>query len=274
MFARIKQLLSITLLIGVTFACNSNTGVDETKPPKPEIPEMSTGKPDVSYFESTQSAQSLQSTDGFMMAHLQAQAAAAMFEGMRGLTGGFLEMASQSDPEFNGSEWEWSYSSSYMNTTMDIRLTASVDETADEVNWAMYLTASGTDGLNIDNFKFMEGTTSVDATSGSWQINMFEMNSSSSNPALLADWMIEDTGKSSSYKFYDSSTGDLTYEITYENTGSEHTLVYKSTSEGVQATIYWDADQDVGYVETPADGRICWNSSHATVPCSDVGLEP
>ncbi|MGM0588413.1 MAG: hypothetical protein ACQETE_08370 [Bacteroidota bacterium] len=268
---KIKSVFILILLLGLS-ACDSSTGVED-KPPQPTLPEINESRPHTDYFNSTTQAPETQALSGaYNQAGYIANLVDALFLGTGSFLNSLLESAQSTTPEYNGSEWVWTYSASEGGYSIEVKLTAAVDVDADEVTWAMYLTTSTLDGSSLDDFKFIDGTTTVEGKTGSLNVYNFA-TPDQSTPSLVSDWNIVSSDELTSNYTFNSDTGTGSEgSISYTRSAPENTLEFVD-AENTTFVIYWDEDTDVGYYETPTE-RVCWDSTHDTVPCGDVGLEP
>lgn len=251
-------------LMMVAVGCGDNsTGTEPGEPP--EIPEITAAQPDFSYFNDGQASKSkAQNGDAYGSAQSTALGAQIYFSfGQIGTS--YFNMAEGEEPDFDDGEWVWSYNMSYEGESMEFKLTADVNENANEVNWAYYITYTGGEEEFID-YKYMEGTTSIDGNSGSWQINEF-LDDGSSQPVMVYEWDIDsEDNLTASFSFPGS---DSVGTVDYVQDGTAHTLTMEDGSDTLE--VYWDTEADHGYWSNGSE-TLCWSSGKDDVACSDIGF--
>jgi hypothetical protein len=276
-----KSGLALILLVFGLYACDSSTGVKDT-PPQPEIPSLYKAQPELNSFTSSGSTEG--SFNDRSTTYDQAlniiELVQRLFFGSDnsdngpGLVFGFLEAATMTEPEYDGSQWVWDYSRSEGDYSVNITLTAQVDEEADQVDWLMKITTNIPNGNNLEDYTYLQGTSNIEGTEGDFDVFSL-LVTDSETPKLEAEWqLVSEDELSTSYTFnpvYFDIGGGESQTIEYERLTPEHTITFSSSSE-TYYEIYWDEDSGVGYLAFDGS-RICWDASKETVPCSDVGLE-
>jgi hypothetical protein len=271
MIAMITRLKVIVLLCALFFwGCGDNgTGVEVEEGEPPEIPELQAAQPDFSYFQGSQKAgrTQIQSQHSFGTAQSMALGTQYLFTvGQMGMA--FFEMAKNHTAEFEDGRWEWSYSASQEGETIEVRLTAEVNESSNEATWTMYISASGGE-QELDNFKFMEGTVSLDGTSGEWKVYDY-IEGSESQPVLTYDWSIDDEDNLMATFNFEGAGADFS-SLAYAQEGATHTLMLDEGS-GRGFEIYWDTENDHGYFWGESEElRLCWGSGKVDIECSEIG---
>ncbi len=250
-------------LMMVAVGCGDNsTGTEDVGEP-PEIPEITAAQPDFSYFSQSKEKSKLLDEHAFSNAQNTALTAQGLFAFGQFFT--FFGMAENEEPEFEDGQWVWTYSITSDGESLDFTLTANVNESAGEVNWAYFITYTGGD-VDYQDYKFMEGTTSLDGSSGDWQINDFDEGTT--DAVLSYEWDTGDDGDlTATFNFHDE---DSISSIVYVQDGTAHTLTMNSTTE---FEVYWDTSEDHGYWwDKDSNEKLCWTSDKSTIGCSDIGL--
>jgi hypothetical protein len=266
--------ISYILLIAVLFASlgiigcgdDSSTGPDPEE--APSIPEITAAQPDFSYFENASKAGNEMLTgDAFGSAQNTANSAEFLFSfGQLGTT--YFNMAENEEPEFEDGEWVWSYSASFESQTLEFKLTASVNESANEVDWAYFISSTGGE-QEFEEYRFMEGTTSLDGSSGNWQINDYPEESTTPEAVMSYEWDINDDDElTATFTFHNE---DDISTISYVEDGSTHTLTINGSNSDLE--LYWDTQADHGYWWDKDSGdQLCWDASKEDIACSDIGF--
>lgn len=261
-----KSILTVLLLAVVTWSCSDNgTGAEPENPP--EVPDIEAAQPDFSYFDSQAKVpDQIQAGEAFSNAQGTVLGASFMV-GIGQLGPIYLEMARDEEAEFEDGQWVWSYNATYEGQTVGFKLTSTVNEDANEVQWAYYMSSSGGE-TEIEEFKYMEGTTSLDGNTGNWKI--YEFGNSTSSEAMMAyEWNIDDDENlTASFEF---PSDDANTSLNYEQDGSQYTLSINGSDGSTE--VYWDIENDQGYWWNKVqDEKLCWSSGKANIACSDIGL--
>lgn len=262
----IVKITAVCLLLMGVVACSDNSAGPEVPDNPPEIPDMTAAQPDFSYFGSPQKDLSkLQDGHAYQVAQSMAFSAQAFFS-FSDFAYGFFSMAESEEPEFINGEWVWTYTSTAQGVSMEFRVTAMVNETAGEIDWAQYITVTGGE-QEFEDYKFMEGTTSIDGNSGDWQINDF-LETGTPEPVMTYEWNIDNADDmTASFEIHDEEGGTI---ISYDQEKPAHTLTLDGS--GSVFELFWDADADIGYWIDDSEGvKHCW-SAGAQIACNDVGL--
>lgn len=259
----------LVVMLGIIGCGDDSTGPDPGE--APEIPELTAAEPDFSYFENTEKEKvELLAGEAFNNAQSSAFTAQLFFGfGQVGTT--YFNMAENEDPSFEDGQWIWTYSASYEGQTVEFKLTANVNESANETNWAYYITVTGGE-QEYEDYKYMEGTTSLDGNSGSWQINEY-LADGTPDPVMTYEWNINaDNDLSATFNFHDS---DGIATISYEQDGTSHTLTMDATASnsGSNIEVYWDTDAEHGYwLDKGTNEQLCWSSDKSNISCSEIGF--
>lgn len=259
----------LVVMLGI-IGCSDSTGPDPGE--APDIPELTAAEPDFSYFEGTEKEKvGLLAGEAFNNAQSTALGAQAFFDfGQLGTS--YFNMAENEEPEFEDGQWVWRYSATYGGQTIEFKLTANVNESANEIKWAYFISATGGE-QDYENYKFMEGTTSLDGDSGSWQINEY-LADGSPDPVMTYEWEINDENNlSATFNFYQN--GGETATISYDQDGTSHTLTLDATASSTSSNIevYWDTAEDHGYWwNKDEEPKMCWSSDKSNISCSEIGL--
>lgn len=266
---KVSYLLVITLLFIGLSGCGDDSSTGPDRDEAPSVPEITAAQPDFSYFENTEkSGKELANGDAFGSAQSTATSAKFLFSfSQLGTT--YFEMAENEDPEFEDGEWVWVYSSAWEGQSVEFKLTANVNESANEVEWAYFISATGGE-VEYEDYRYMEGTTSLDGNSGSWQINDYPQGSTTPEAVMSYEWNINaDDDLTATFNFHDEE--DLS-TIGYVQDGSTHTLTIEGSSSN-NLEVYWDTEEDHGYWWDKDNGeKLCWNSSKDDIACSDIGF--
>lgn len=110
-------------------------------------------------------------------------------------------------------------------------------------------------GVSIDNYKFMAGTTSKDGMSGTWRINDFaDMNG---KPLLKTEWDNKsDTDRHSKTRTsYEAGAPEIV--INFDQNGPENTMVVNDMEfDSVTYNVYWNTGTMEGYLSDDS-GKKC-----------------
>lgn len=255
---KIRHLFACALVLSLV-ACGSNsTDSGGTTENPPETPNLETYQPDTDFFQ--QNPQKVaQATTGFQMAKT---IVTGTVDPLFMLPNIYLPFYTdvQGEGELNNGTWEWSYSYSYGGESIQIRRTAR--ETSSQYIWTVYISYSGGEGPDIDNYKFMEVAASKEGKTGSWYLYPF---GTESNEAVMAmDWDYSDEDNQVATYVFSDENGVENYDISYSNEAADFSIVIEGDGE----TIYidWNEDTNVGQVQ--ADGQtICWDGNFQDVSC-------
>jgi predicted small lipoprotein YifL len=168
-------------------------------------------------------------------------------------------------------KWQWSYSVNVLAATYKARLTGQL--LTDEVKWEMYISKEGVQPFA--EFKWFEGTTSLDGKSGQW---ILTQSQAEQVPMLQIDW--EKTG---------SEIGSVIY--TYIKTGEafkDSYIEYGKTTGDLDAFYnvhFWETnrakfvDVNIKWSTTLYNGRVksleyfqnenwhCWDGNGNDTDC-------
>lgn len=257
--------ISLLLMMGAISCGDNSTGTDPGEPP--EIPEITAAQPDFSYFNQAKEKSELLGEHAFENAQSSAVTAQGLFAFGQFYT--FFGMADGEKPDFEDGQWVWTYNISSEGETIEFKLTADINESANEVSWVYYFTYTGGEEEFVD-YKLMEGITSLDGSNGSWQINEYFGDESA---VMSYEWTTSDAvNLSATFNFHDQ---DTVSSIVYVQDGTAHTLTMKgySSNNGNDLEIYWDTDADHGYWwDKGSNEKLCWNSGKNNIACNDIGL--
>lgn len=261
-----KQLTAAFFLALIVWSCkDSGTGAELESPP--EIPDISVAQPDFSYFDSSDIIYD-QLTDGEAYTTAQGTVVGAGFMFVFGQLGtAYIEMARDHESEFKNGQWVWSYRASYDGETVEAKLVSTVNEDANEAQWAYYMSSSGGE-TGYQELKLMGGTTSLDGKRGTWA--MYGFDDSASHEAMMTyDWEVDsDENLKASFEF---PSEDASTSLVYVQDGSRYTLSINSMNGSVE--VYWDVENDRGYWwDKTENQKLCWSSGKTSVACGDIGL--
>ncbi len=262
-----KRVTTALFLALVVWSCkDSGTGAEPDSPPV--IPDITVAQPDFSYFESPAMMADQTMMEGEAYATAQGTVMGAGFMFAFGQLGtAYFEMARDQESEFKNGQWVWSYSAAYDGESMEVRLVATVDEDANEVQWAYYISSSGGD-VEYNELKLMGGTTSLDGKTGDWA--MYGFDDSAGQQAVMAyDWSVDsDENLKASFEF---PSDDANTSLIYMQDGSRYTLTINNINGTVE--VYWDVENDQGYWwDKTENEKLCWSSGKANIACGDIGL--
>ncbi len=170
--------------------------------------------------------------------------------------------ALEQDPtQVDDNTWLWQYSVSFMGHTYQVKLYGIVDNNT--VHWELY----------VNDFKWFEGSTDVDATSGTWVFYNLDsvatvqvdwtFNSSDSTGTSKFTIINPDNDGYGSYIYYGNTmTGDFNcFFNIYNNNDS-------STCE-----IRWSKETHAGAIKSPKilfdDNWHCWDENLNNCDCPD-----
>ncbi len=258
----LRSVIIILLVFGLT-AC-SDSGVDTDQGEPPAIPQIGqTLKVDVSYFNS--STQGLIQFDG----NTNYNAASIIVGANVGLLAfgeiytGFLGFAEGKDPTFSNGVWSWEYEYSANGQTATIKLTAKENTGEGTVTWTLYV--SGTE-LGFENYKFMEGTVTINGKSGSWSYFAFAPGGSS-EAVFTFDWAV--TAEDSKTLTVTFNTGDNEGTLSFTREGSVYELTLTPAGAKYTSVVHWNTDTMTGYYIDPEGVKNCWNNEFQDIPCGN-----
>ncbi|MDX1639789.1 MAG: hypothetical protein R3281_17650 [Balneolaceae bacterium] len=256
-------LLTFTLIL---LGCSDSATDTELSDP-PELPELQQYQPSFEYFsDAGNGTATTQAGLGYSLAaELMNRTVSPLFS-TTAVYMPFFNQAKNSDATFNNGVWEWTYTYSQAGQSAEIRLTAEPDESTGDISWALYISTSGTDGPDFENYRFMDGTTSGDGSEGSWSIYPYQENATAS-PVLTFDWTREDENNyTASYTFTPEQVSG-SFSIDFTQSGAERTLDFSSSDGEFDVVVFWNTDTKEGYINRADSERICWNSSLENVSC-------
>lgn len=261
-----KDLISAFLAVSVLWGCSGNgTGVDEGEPP--QIPEITAAQPDFSYFDDSPKAVSeIQGEHAYGYAQSTAQSARFLFA-FGQMTTSYFQLAENQQAVYKEGKWIWSYSAFYEGRAVEFKLAATVNEAAEEARWELFISGTGGE-KEVQDLKYMEGTTSLDGSSGDWKIYDYSRENSS-EPVLSYKWSADADGNTAaSFNFNSNSSYSA---IDYVQQGSTHKLILSGSGASIE--LYWDTDSDRGYWwDKEENQKLCWTSNKSDIECSEIGF--
>lgn len=258
---RLKQLLSILLILGVMAGgCSENgSGPDHGEPPA--IPDLSKAKPDISFFENNNVGTSISSVQSYSTAQLFVQSAAASFALLPTFVT-YMQQFNPNEAEYSDGKWVWEYQGAE-NT--GLKLTAQNNGTT--TVWKLYFSDGST-----ESFKAVDGSIKNDGSSGVWHLYDFKTG----NVILESEFTItSSTEKDYTMTIYDEETGSSRVILTFDVDVPVHILTWDEIADDNDMEVYWNTDTKVGYFADNGDettSKQCWNGSLNDVSCSEVGL--
>lgn len=258
--SRLTRILCAGVLAVALVSCSDNGTGPEVEPDEPpQTPEFQQAQPEVDFFTNTGYQGEAPQDAPFNKAYSQ------VIEGQAYLSLGNVFLGffnpQQSDPDFDDGSWEWTYSYSYEGESWEMRSVAQ-EQGDGSISWALYITTTSAEGPNLDNFLFMDGTTSADGSSGSW--NIYDFESGSSQSVMSFTW--NRTGPDN-YTSSFTINGSETVTIDYTQDGADHTMEIASSGGTQDAVVVWNTDTGAGSI-TEGGTTSCWDSSYQEVACS------
>ena len=167
--------------------------------------------------------------------------------------------------------WQWSASTTILNTTYQARLTGQVKGSSNE--WKMYITKEGAGGF--EDFLWLEGNSNPEGTSGQWKL--YE---SPANPVEMVkiDWTAE-AGKTVSVKYTFTKAGNsfggsnIEYGVTQNSLNAYYSIYYynSSTAEFFEMDVEWSSTLKNGRVKCLKffgdSNWHCWDSNYLNCDC-------
>jgi hypothetical protein len=194
----------------------------------------------------------------------------------------FLTVSNQREPEFVDGTWIWQFPFTVDGSlideeedfTVDVYITADVDEVSNRVNWEFLFSGTGTPFGDIENFRLFEIMTNLDNTSGDLQ---FYSPENPNVPLLDVSWdiaaadektisvtMITEVEEGDN----DNGNGDIiTLAIDYSENGDEFSLVFNDGSQETPVDVNWNTGSLDGSITDPM--QTCfWGSDLAVTECN------
>lgn len=239
-------------------ACSDSNSTNNEEPP--EVPDLTTARPDLDYFNTNSKAIEKALSENFQLAKNLTASMESLIIGFSSLPESYMSTAQNADATFDNGVWTWVYSASGGGASVSIRLTAEV--TKSKTNWAMFLTLNSQE-VNFDNYKYLDGFIQNDGQSGEWSFYPFYMESSV--PVMTYDWNIESDEKASFTITVDQqSTSNSTFSYVKDSPDNTITIT-QSTSTSI---IYWNDATQEGYYQADGEDRYCWDATSNNVTCT------
>lgn len=260
-YTLLKQTVLFLTLSFLVFSCDSTSSDDNGGQP-PQIPDLETIQPDISYFTNNNPMKQTD-YDHFY----EGKNYATLFSGMTSL-GNYSAMwlgLTQMEGKKSDGRWIWDFTFPTEEGVFSMVLSAR--ESGNEFLWDMTISMSGGD-VNINDYKMFEGRTNMDGSRGSWTFYSMDFEGGHQGPMLVSEWeQKSETEIVIETRFYHEN-GSEEGLFTYTQSGVNYSLVGNfSDSDTETVTIVWNTDSMVGYLDHNGE-RKCWNSNFQDTACS------
>jgi hypothetical protein len=190
----------------------------------------------------------------------------------------FLTVSNQREPEFVDGTWVWQFDYTVDGAlldeeedfTVDVYITADVNEASGIVNWEFLFSGSGTPFGDIENFRLFEIESSLDNTSGDLQ---FYSPENPDIPLLDIAWDIDgaDEKTISTTVITEDEEGEngdmITLMIDYTESGDDLQLVFNDGSQETPIEVNWNTETLEGSITNPM--QTCfWGSDLTVTECN------
>lgn len=253
-----KRLFLLCVLIIPLAGCDNNsTGV--TSSDHPALPELEKSQPDLSYFEKDPT--STENSNFLQAKRLVAFGSSFLFIGSA--YDEFIEAARNEDADFDGGVWIWNYSTQYQGVEAEMILTA--QELDGGTEWILTGSFISNQGNRIEDYRFLEGTVSLEGTGGEWTFNALMPQGAEEIPVVITNWQITDeTQKTITAEVY--INGEPSGTISFEKDRPEYILTADLGVQG-EVIIFWNTETNAGFIDQGGQ-RSCWGENFENVPCS------
>lgn len=281
-FAHILCIITISLAV---FSCdNSENANSDILTTQPEIPPNRTLQPDFTPIISSGSREKLNTanTEAVGQNFIEAKQRGAVIGSFLGLNVAFpaalVGAASSTTPEMTSpGVWEWNFmrKNPLTNGNVESNLIATIDADNGSVAWQLLLDATGA-VVEFQDFEILTGSSTLDGTSGQWDINAFTPETGNENLATTNTWSIDVDSLltlNSTIELDFSPLKDDEFSFTQQDT--LNTLTFTDSSEGETTEITWKMATTAGQLVAPNFNNgepACWDANKEDVDCSEVGL--
>lgn len=278
------NVFTIFILAVAVISCddNSSNSNSDLLTTQPQIPSAQTLKPDLSPIVSSNSQGKSVSTLAIGQNFIEARQRGAVIGSFLGLNVAFpaslVGAASSTTPEMiSPGVWEWNYMHENPLTSGNVEsnLVATINADSGNVKWELQLDANGT-LIEFQDFQILTGTSTLDGTSGQWNINAFSPETGNQNVATSSTWSIDTdsllTLHSTIKLEFSPLTGD---EFSFSQQDTLTTLTFTDVSESATTQISWNPATTSGKLITPGFNSgepACWNENKEDIACSEIGL--
>lgn len=261
---------SLFCLFFLMVSCTDNPATIGGNPPS--LPPASSMNMDFSTFQNNQKTggATTQTTDNFGHAVTAALIMKTVVDVNLAIPKVLLTAAANADAQLNENEkWEWSYSKTADGNSYSVRLVASRNSD-NSIDWDCYVTNTE---LNLSDQLFFSGTTSSDATEGTWTYYNLQ-NTSSQEEVSQIKWTVNGENNVSLKLEVTSDRNDHQGDyIKYTFDGTIKTATYYDASADETTEIQLNTDSHVGYFISPnynGGMQSCWNDSFQDISCSEL----
>lgn len=264
-YLKTPKLLALMLVLSLTITSCGDDPVSGNEEP-PEFPQFNQIEPELSYFENNNAPSD---TSHFFFAKNYAIGMGSV-SAIGQIYSGFFTELDKSDAEYKNGTWIWNYSYSYQGESIDITLKAEDDGV--RVFWEMLWSYEG-EGQSFTDYKVLEGQVAHDGTSGSWTFNSLNPETQEVLPVLVTNWTRAGEEEVEIVTDFYNAEGRKTDTYTFYRNSNEFHVVYESSNQENNITVFWDTEAETGYYELGSDSgeRYCWDSNFENVNCADVG---
>lgn len=280
----LSNIFILFVLVGVVTTCddNSSNSNSDLLTTQPQIPPAQTLKPDLSPIVTTSSQGKTVSTLAIGQNFIEARQRGAVIGSFLGLNVAFpaslVGAASSTTPEMTSpGVWEWNFMHENPLTSGNVEsnLVATINADSGNVNWVLQLDANGT-LIEFQDFQILTGTSTLDGTSGQWDINTFSPETNNQNVATTNSWSIDTdsllTLNSTIKLDFSPLNGD---EFAFSQQDTLTTLTFTDVSESATTQIAWIPVTSAGKIIAPGFNNgepACWDENKEDIACSEIGL--
>lgn len=257
-----RVLLLLLTLSLMAYGCGDDddnaTGPEDPDPP--ELPSFSGIQPDTDFFSAN--TEDTSQSDVYYEAWIFIENTAEPLLAIRTFADPFIERAMEEGYEdYEDGVYVWIFAHSEQGEDYEVRLEA--EDNGPEIGWELYIS---TEDGDLDDMRFMNGTTSEDGSQGEW--NIYDFESDADNALMTYDWALdEEDNLSISYLIFDSESDLENYvSMEYEENADEHVLFIESEEDDYEYEVGWNETTNEGYVNSSGDVR-CWDENFEETDC-------
>lgn len=269
-------------LAAAAFVILAGCGNDTVSPDpeiEPEVPRLQGVQINSAYFEQNNpSDQDLQDPEPFFP-YLEAQEvvteAAANLQSALEFPRFFLLVTSQREPQFENDRWVWSFdytvdgalAGQEEDFTVDVFVTAVVNESADQVDWDFHLSGTGTPFGDLEDFRIFDASTNLNNSSGNF---LFFLPENPDIPFIDLTWEIPVPNEKeiiATLVESDEAVDDESqiFTLDYIENETEFSLTLLRASD-LLSEISWNSESETGSIENE-DGLFCWGDDMRVADC-------
>ncbi len=250
-------LLTISIL---TVSCTSNN-----KQEPPVLPSAESMKVDITEMDSVSGKSKARRAEShFNTALMSAGIAKIILDANLIIPRALIRAAHDQKAESAGNkEWEWNYSTAANGQQFGVQLTALV-ESKEKVVWNFFVTNTA---AGIENQLFFSGTSTRDATEGSWTYYSLQ----SGNKVSELSWEKSENSALVAMEVLSDRNNNLGDSIRYTFDGTMKSVVYTDVSEGETTTISYNVESMAGFIISPnynGGAKSCWDENLNNTTCT------